>query len=153
MAAPRNPSRGRSHSDAVHRGLRESVELRGTTLGRPRTVPDSVVEAIRREREWGHSYREIAAKLNRWKIPTGHGGRWHPATVRWLLISRTDRYRDADTLCAREGCARLVRWTGGQYCSAQCQSRESTRRWRERERAEGRSGQQGTPQPDDWGAE
>ncbi len=141
MAAPRNPSRGRSHSEAIHHGLREAMERWGTQLGRPRTVPDSVVEAIRREREWGRSYREIADKLNRFRVPTGQGGKWWPATVRWLLISRTDHYRDADILCAREGCARLVRWTGGKYCSAQCQSRESTRRWRERERAEGRSGQ------------
>jgi DNA invertase Pin-like site-specific DNA recombinase len=58
----------------------------GHRLGRPRAIPDEVVERIRREREAGASYRVIADALNTDGVPTAGGGsKWHPSTVRAVV--------------------------------------------------------------------
>lgn len=55
--------------------------------GRPRALPDPVVERVRLEHAQGRSLREIARGLTADAIPTGHGGRrWWPSTVRAVLL-------------------------------------------------------------------
>jgi DNA invertase Pin-like site-specific DNA recombinase len=64
-------------------------KAQGVRLGRPRTLPSSVVGRIRRERTSGRSFAAIAAGLNRDEVPTAQGGReWYPATVRYVLVGR-----------------------------------------------------------------
>jgi DNA invertase Pin-like site-specific DNA recombinase len=61
----------------------------GVKLGRPRAVPQQVVDRIRRERKAGRSLAAIAAGLNTDAVPTAQGGRqWWPATV-WAVLART----------------------------------------------------------------
>jgi hypothetical protein len=58
----------------------------GVTLGRPRAVPQRVVDRIRRERKAGRSLAAIADDLNRDAVPTAQGGRqWWQTTVRAVL--------------------------------------------------------------------
>jgi DNA invertase Pin-like site-specific DNA recombinase len=58
----------------------------GVKLGRPRGVPQRVVNRIRRERKAGRSLAAIADDLNRDAVPPAQGGRqWWPATVRAVL--------------------------------------------------------------------
>jgi DNA invertase Pin-like site-specific DNA recombinase len=59
----------------------------GVMLGRPPTVPPSVVRRIQRLRARGLSLRAIAAELNEARVPTAQGGRqWYAATVRHVLL-------------------------------------------------------------------
>lgn len=61
---------------------------RGKRLGRPQSLPTSLIKRISRERERGHSYRAIAERLNTDQVPTAHGGRqWWPSTVRAVATS------------------------------------------------------------------
>ena len=61
----------------------------GVVLGRPRTLPDRVVERIVRERSAGVTWTSIADGLNGDRVPTAQGGvRWYPATVRTVAMSR-----------------------------------------------------------------
>ena len=46
----------------------------GVRLGRPPTVPSSVVRRIQRLRARGDSFRKIAAGLNEARVPTAQGG-------------------------------------------------------------------------------
>jgi len=58
-------------------------KAQGVTLGRPRTMPATVVGRIVAERETGEGWSGIARGLNADAVPTAHGGAcWHPATVR-----------------------------------------------------------------------
>jgi len=58
----------------------------GIRLGRPPTLPRSVVARIERARKRGESLRAIAASLNEAGVPTAHGGsQWHASTVRAVL--------------------------------------------------------------------
>ncbi|HEX8743600.1 MAG TPA: recombinase family protein [Thermoleophilaceae bacterium] len=60
----------------------------GVRLGRPRQLPDDVVERIVEARGRGESYGAIAAALNADRVPTAQGGaRWYPATVRAVVIA------------------------------------------------------------------
>src|SRR5262245_61015000 len=64
----------------------------GVRLGRPPTVPQTVVRRIQRQRDGGRSLRAIADSLNRDRVPTAQGGaQWYAATVRGILArsSRT----------------------------------------------------------------
>lgn len=55
----------------------------GATFGRPRLMPDDVVERILTERAAGLSLARIADGLNRDGVPTAHGGSaWHASTVK-----------------------------------------------------------------------
>ena len=59
----------------------------GIRLGRPPTLPQSVVRRIRRQRVRGDSFRRIANDLNEAGVPTTQGGaRWYAATVRHVLL-------------------------------------------------------------------
>ena len=58
----------------------------GVRLGRPPTVPQSVVRRIRRLRARGLSLRAIADELNEAGVPTAQGGKqWYASTVRGVL--------------------------------------------------------------------
>jgi DNA invertase Pin-like site-specific DNA recombinase len=64
----------------------------GAVLGRPRTLPDKVVERIVRERAKGRTWTAIAEALNADRIPTAQGGlRWYPATVRSVATAEYRR--------------------------------------------------------------
>lgn len=59
----------------------------GVRLGRPPTLPQSVVRRIERRRGRGDSLRKIADDLNRDAVPTAQGGaKWYAATVRHVLL-------------------------------------------------------------------
>jgi DNA invertase Pin-like site-specific DNA recombinase len=59
----------------------------GVRLGRPPTMPESVVRRIQRQRARGDSLRTIADDLNEAGVPTAQGGaRWYAATVRHVLL-------------------------------------------------------------------
>ena len=59
----------------------------GVRLGRPPTLPQSVVRRIQRQRARGDSLRKIADDLNQSGVPTAQGGaRWYAATVRHVLL-------------------------------------------------------------------
>ena len=60
----------------------------GVRLGRPRQLPQRVVNRILREREQGRTLASIAEGLNRDGVPTAQGGlRWYASTVRAVLRS------------------------------------------------------------------
>ena len=61
----------------------------GVRLGRPRTLDKKLVNRIRRERSRGRTFADIASRLNAELVPTAHGGRWHPTTVRNLALRST----------------------------------------------------------------
>jgi DNA invertase Pin-like site-specific DNA recombinase len=57
-------------------------------IGRPRTLPEPVREAIFERRQVGLSYAAIAELLNQEGVPTAQGGSaWFPATVRKIVLS------------------------------------------------------------------
>jgi DNA invertase Pin-like site-specific DNA recombinase len=59
----------------------------GVRLGRPPTLAGALAERIVVERAQGRTLAAIAEDLNRESVPTAHGGaRWHPATVRSVLV-------------------------------------------------------------------
>jgi DNA invertase Pin-like site-specific DNA recombinase len=58
----------------------------GVRLGRPPTLPQTVVRRIQRQRARGDTLAKIADDLNHEGVPTAQGGRqWYPATVRHVL--------------------------------------------------------------------
>ena len=60
----------------------------GVKLGRPRQLPDDVLNRIRTEREDGETLTAIADGLNRDAVPTAQGGKqWWPSTVRAVCAS------------------------------------------------------------------
>jgi DNA invertase Pin-like site-specific DNA recombinase len=64
-----------------------AMKASGDRLGRPPTVPQSVVRRIQRLRACGDSFRAIAASLNQARVPTAQGGKqWYAATVRHVLL-------------------------------------------------------------------
>ena len=71
----------------------------GVRLGRPRSLPDDIVQRIWRSHRRGSSLRRIAKRLNDDAIPTAHGGRtWHPSTVNAVISSvRLERSLPAST--------------------------------------------------------
>ncbi len=64
----------------------------GVVLGRPRTMPDELLERIRSEHAAGKSYSQLARELSEEGVPTAQGGkRWYPTTVRAAVIGRGGR--------------------------------------------------------------
>jgi DNA invertase Pin-like site-specific DNA recombinase len=60
----------------------------GVRLGRPRQLPQRVINRILRERDQGKTLTAIAERLNQDRVPTAQGGqRWYPSTVRAVLRS------------------------------------------------------------------
>ncbi len=70
---------------------REALAIKrseGVRLGRPPKLDPEVRKRIHAERAEHRSLAAIAAALNADNIPTAHGGaRWHPSTVRAVLLS------------------------------------------------------------------
>jgi DNA invertase Pin-like site-specific DNA recombinase len=61
-------------------------KAQGVKLGRPRQLPQRVVQRITRARERGETLAAIANALNRDGVPTAQGGAcWYPSTVRAVL--------------------------------------------------------------------
>ncbi len=61
-------------------------KAQGVRLGRPRQLPDLVVERVVAEREAGKTLAAIVDGLNTDAIPTAQGGqRWYPSTVAAVL--------------------------------------------------------------------
>lgn len=61
-------------------------KAQGVRLGRPRSVPDAVVDRLTALRAAGSTYRSIADVLNADGVPTAQGGsQWHPATVQRIV--------------------------------------------------------------------
>jgi len=72
---------GQRTKDALAVKKREGVKL-----GRPVSLPQTVVKRIVGERSKGRSLRQIAEGLNADEVPTGHGGaKWYGSTVRAVL--------------------------------------------------------------------
>ena len=73
----------------ISQRTREALAIKrasGVRLGRPPTVPQSVVRRIQRQRARGDSLRAIAESLNRDNVPTAQGGaQWYAATIRGIL--------------------------------------------------------------------
>lgn len=60
----------------------------GVKLGRPRSLPDEVVDRIVRLHEAGEGWTAVARVLNAEQVPTAQGGAsWHPATVRYVYFA------------------------------------------------------------------
>lgn len=76
----------------IQQRTREALAVKralGVKLGRPRGIPDPVVERIHRERSSGKTLASIASGLNADGVETAQGGaRWHPSTIRSALESR-----------------------------------------------------------------
>jgi DNA invertase Pin-like site-specific DNA recombinase len=61
----------------------------GVRLGRPAVLPPATVRRIRNLRSRGHSFAEIARRLNADGTPTAHPpSRWHPATLKKIVERR-----------------------------------------------------------------
>ena len=61
-------------------------KAQGVRIGRPLSVPPSVVRRMKSRRSRGDSFAAIANRLNHEQVPTGHGAAaWHPSTVRAVL--------------------------------------------------------------------
>ena len=73
----------------ISQRTREALAVKrasGVRLGRPPTVPQTVVRRIKLQRARGDSLRKIAEDLNDSGVPTAQGGaRWYAATVRGIL--------------------------------------------------------------------
>ncbi|NHC44551.1 recombinase family protein [Motilibacter aurantiacus] len=68
----------------------QQKKAQGARLGRPRSLPASVVRRIVEERAGGATLTAIAAGLDADHVPTAQGGvRWYPATVAAVLRSHS----------------------------------------------------------------
>lgn len=60
----------------------------GVRLGRPRTLPDAIVDRIVAARDRGDSWSAIGRALDADAVPTSQGGtRWYPATCRAVYLA------------------------------------------------------------------
>lgn len=88
----------RSDREFVSRATRTGMQRRreeGAQLGRPRTLPEEVVQRIIAEREAGASLRRIADGLTIEGVPTAQGGvRWYASTVRAVIEGFQQREAD-----------------------------------------------------------
>lgn len=64
-------------------------QARGDRLGRPQSLPDSVVRRILQERSDGRTMAAVAASLTADRVPTARGGSsWQPSTIQAVLRSQ-----------------------------------------------------------------
>jgi DNA invertase Pin-like site-specific DNA recombinase len=69
----------------------------GVQMGRPSTMPTTVVDRITAARAAGQTWQQIATALNDDGVPTAHGGKaWWPGTVRKVALL-AERARTAVT--------------------------------------------------------
>jgi hypothetical protein len=73
---------------AAYEGRAPVKRAQGVRLGRPSTLSPELVERIVRERRGGASLGAIASSLADDGVPTAHGGKWWPATVRKVLAGQ-----------------------------------------------------------------
>jgi Site-specific recombinases, DNA invertase Pin homologs len=74
-------------SERTRAGLAEAAR-RGVRLGRPRSLPNDVLERIVAERNDGATLQAIADRLTDDRVAGAQGGRrWYPSTVRAVLRS------------------------------------------------------------------
>lgn len=67
----------------------QQLKSKGVRLGRPRTMPQEVIERVVNERDQGRTLAAIAHGLNSDGVPTARGGaQWYPSTVKGVLSSR-----------------------------------------------------------------
>jgi DNA invertase Pin-like site-specific DNA recombinase len=89
-SAERSPQLGQFERRLIGQRTREALAAKkasGVRLGRPPTVPRSVVRRIQRLRCRGLSLRAIADELNEGGVATAQDGKqWYAATVRHVLI-------------------------------------------------------------------
>jgi hypothetical protein len=82
-------SHGQCSRRLISPATREALAIKRASrvrLGRPPTLPQTVVCRIQRQRASGESLRAIADSINRDNVPTAQGGaRWHASTVRSVL--------------------------------------------------------------------
>ena len=75
--------------EVIGQRTREGLAVKraqGVQVGRPRTIPASVVRRVKSARTRGHSYAKIAERLNDAGVPPAHHGqRWYPSTVRAVI--------------------------------------------------------------------
>jgi DNA invertase Pin-like site-specific DNA recombinase len=65
-----------------------AARMAGTRLGRPRALPDGVIQRIVAERNAGSGLTEIGRRLEADGVPTARGGpRWHASTIAAVLAS------------------------------------------------------------------
>jgi DNA invertase Pin-like site-specific DNA recombinase len=64
--------------------------LAGVRLGRPPMLEPSTRRLIVELREGGLTLEQIAAELATRRVPTAHGGRWHPTTIRRVFLRSTE---------------------------------------------------------------
>ena len=62
-----------------------AAQARGVHVGRPRELPDEVVERIVRLRGQGLTLQAICDELTAGDVPTARGGNWRPSTVQRVL--------------------------------------------------------------------
>jgi len=63
-------------------------KAQGVRLGRPRQLPQDIIDRIRQQREQGATLSAIADALNCDRIATAQGGkRWYASTVRSVVLS------------------------------------------------------------------
>jgi hypothetical protein len=75
----------------VHAG-RAAYKAAGGRLGRPPAVPPDLIEAITAAHAAGWTYGQIAARLNRERVATSHGGaHWYRSTVKAVCARANDR--------------------------------------------------------------
>jgi hypothetical protein len=103
-AAERSPQLGQFERRLISQRTKEALAAKkaaGIRLGRPPTVPQTVVCRIQRQRARGDSLREIAESLNHDRVPTAQGGKkWYAATVRHVLL-RTSLVRFPSATASR----------------------------------------------------
>ena len=64
-----------------------AARARGVRLGRPVEHSEELMWEVTWLREEGHTLQAIADILTEAEVPTPRGGRWHPSTVRRILVS------------------------------------------------------------------
>ena len=73
----------------IHKDRREQVDKRwGIDLGPKPIIEEEIRQEIRRLREAGVSYQEIARQFNAREIPTSNGGKeWYASTIRHAYLA------------------------------------------------------------------
>ena len=79
-----------------------AARARGVRLGRPAEHPPETRLRVMRAHLAGCTLQEIADRLTEDQVATPRGGRWHPATVRRILVSHRLDYE------ARQAAARFA---------------------------------------------
>lgn len=66
----------------------QAMKAQGKVFGRPRSLDPEVEARLLELHASGRSYNSLAIQFNEERVPTAQGGRWHPNTVRKIVLSR-----------------------------------------------------------------